>query len=89
MISVHSQHVADFDRYYLDLGKRNDSRNPWLEEFRNYRLNCTMKSAHDLPSCTGKSSNLRNTNFTNFFFYRKGSHIEAFEAWYGDNEIEY
>lgn len=53
MISIHSPHVADFDRYYFNVSQRNDSRNPWLDEFRNLRFNCSMEEAPNMARCTG------------------------------------
>ncbi|XP_065222319.1 metabotropic glutamate receptor 5-like isoform X2 [Planococcus citri] len=55
MISLHSPHVSDFDNYYANISKRNDSIDPWLDEFRNYKFNCTMnKTSKHFPPCTGK-----------------------------------
>merc|ERR1719370_2375698 len=55
-IKIHSTIVRDFDKRFFNLKPRNTISNPWLEEFWQWKFNCSLLQK-DLPHknrCTGK-----------------------------------
>ncbi|XP_065157823.1 metabotropic glutamate receptor 5-like [Atheta coriaria] len=41
-IRIHSPYVNDFDNYYWGLTPSNNARNPWFNEFWQFRFGCTL-----------------------------------------------
>ncbi|GBP47225.1 Metabotropic glutamate receptor 1 [Eumeta japonica] len=52
-LRIHSPYLYSFDSYYHALDPRNNSRNPWFEEFWEQKFGCTMRTdgARYLPRC--------------------------------------
>ncbi|XP_065223704.1 metabotropic glutamate receptor 1-like [Planococcus citri] len=54
MVDIRRSYLAEFDEYYLAKTLQNNRRNPWFEEFWEYRFQCKIHSdAASSSKCTG------------------------------------
>lgn len=55
-VKIRSPYVKDFDEHYFQLKPFNNTRNPWFEEFWQYKFDCALPVENRLegvPNCTG------------------------------------
>nr|XP_061812206.1 metabotropic glutamate receptor 3-like isoform X1 [Nerophis lumbriciformis] len=50
-LELAANHVPDFNRYFLSLNPKKNTRNPWFREFWEQRFQCSLGGETPLPMC--------------------------------------
>lgn len=60
VIQIYSHEVVGFPKFYFEMKERlGRIENPWINEFWEFRFNCSNRGHPSLPKCSGVLSRIR------------------------------